>query len=564
MLKKAGRLEAHLVDLEARLAKDRKNPALLRLIASIQANQGHHARAAEHWARIVQLDPSVSSHSALVRSLGYARQYGRQVDAYEAFLAKFPDERGRHLRGLMLAYQNNGQLERAVEVGEEYAAKDVRDGHHYRSVASVCTRAKLYDKAIAFYRKAIKVTESQSNRDRWTLELAGVLDKQGDHDEALKHLKDLAASAGDRYTRERAERLFFDIMSTTDRLESYLKELTERSEKTPGDVDVLKQIARIHVRKRSYGIVCDLWRKICSIAPEPDHYLKLVEYQGHAQRYRRQVATYEAFFEKHPDRRPKHLRSLMTACKLANQLTTLKTVAKEYVEGAKKNGHAHREAARILRSAKCFKEAAAYQAKAIDLSTKESTADSWRLELAEIHHAAGDDAKAHKLLKALRESADDGRLRRRVDELLRVINRTKERNDYILGLKKKADDTPADADAQRELAEAYRTTGQFELAADYYRKALAAREDPETYTDLAYACRAAGHREEALGAYKLFMERATDPMQRDYTAKAIVELHLALDQDAEALEVIESVESEIQTPFVKHWMEQQKDALGKH
>jgi len=129
--------------------------------------------------------------------------YQDAISMYEKAIELSPDSRKNYYH-LALAYSRAGVTNKAVAIATGIAEKAPEDAPTRSVIAKVYLNCKMYDDAIATYKKAMELAPDDRERSQYQLGLANSCELVGRHSEAVAEYEDIISNAPDSYEQERA------------------------------------------------------------------------------------------------------------------------------------------------------------------------------------------------------------------------------------------------------------------------------------------------------------------------------------------------------------------------
>jgi len=207
VLKASGKLDRWTKDLEEKVTANPKDQQALKQLAAVYKGDNRLEAATVVFQQLVAVAPSKNHYQEFINLLSRARRYDDQIEVYEEFFAKYPDQKRNQMTSLLYVYRNAGRVEEAVEAAKEYAKQQPTNSQVMRTLGDTLRQARRYEEALKAYEEALK-RESHPN-NRWYIQQCIVFAyrEMGKTDEAFKAVKELLKTSSQSHSRKQAEQL---------------------------------------------------------------------------------------------------------------------------------------------------------------------------------------------------------------------------------------------------------------------------------------------------------------------------------------------------------------------
>lgn len=541
-------------------------------------------------------DEHYAALSALVSRHTSAGEFDKACDFIDKMIGMPPPshKRGWHvgmdLCALVDRWSKEGGSTKAIETGRKYLSRVPAESvpSLNRCLAEISIQAGRTNDAIAFYRAAVGAAETftnrppstvqlygepsavfldpQRHRDEWTLKIADMLRHNAEYDNALQEIRLVLARTVRESIFFQAVQTGISTMESTDKSADYLKNAEQELKKSPGNIALLKYAFVIYCHAKEFRKASDALHSATRLSPSSFNYRIWIASFG--DRYMAspadEIDAWNEFFKAFPSSRRSQITGVLRAYQRAGKTEAMVEMAKDIAYERSTSYYTRTSIARELHRAGCVSAAIDILKKAIKESgagDRSISASRDTLDLAQWYYDSRLFVEARSTLKELVSSAPDSSTRKSADALLSTIDRIAEREGFVREVRARADASPADFDAQREAADACRVLKWHKEAAEYYKRALAIRDETWVHADLGAMLRASNQPPEALAAYRAYFSKAELPTERDTAAKAIIEILQAMGEPQQALEFLQEVEPRTDAEVIRTWMKQMIAAL---
>lgn len=421
VLRHSGKEADSIAQLEKKVADNPEDRAALQQLIAIHKSENRHDRVSALSGKLVALDPSSASYSQWAYSLGRAGKHAEQAKAFEAYFAKFPDQKRHSGMALANAYRSAGQPEKAIQAGREYVKLRPRDGHTAGQLAQMLVTMDRLEDAAEAYRQAIEQTRHEQNRWERKYRLAGVLRslKKGAEVEAL--VRELTRTARTDYQQRRVNALLVGTLKDLGKIDSVVQDLEGKYAANPQDRESLRQLARIYEGKGDHRKASEAYGQLVRVEPTKRNYDQWALALSKVGKNAELVDALGEFAAKFPEERPRLLQRLMYACKSLGRNDEAVKVARECAKLDPKGGRAMARLADLLMQLNCNGEALTAYQEAVRLADNEGAACQWNLKAAQIHRAEGRLKEAEGLARELIRTAPAGHYAQQAQTLLSEI-----------------------------------------------------------------------------------------------------------------------------------------------
>ena len=125
----------------------------------------HRSRLAiQQWDIILEQDPSVENHEALIEIHARLQQHARVAAVYEAMVKHHPGERERALPEIMRAHQRAGDAEKAGRAAEAWLEIGPRTIERLTQAAALHALINRHDRALDLYEEARDLERSRDDK----------------------------------------------------------------------------------------------------------------------------------------------------------------------------------------------------------------------------------------------------------------------------------------------------------------------------------------------------------------------------------------------------------------
>jgi len=214
--RKAGMLSKMIEEYEKRIKKEPKDINSYRFLIKLYEKQWNYAKIVSACKKALEIAPNDEKiHSALAQAYRSQRRYKEASLEYRKLAELKPDQTWYHRR-LADCYFKIEEKKKACRILEELIVQNPDKSSVYSGVGSVYKNNRMYEEAIAAFKKAIELSPG---REYYTREqLADIYKEQGRYEEAIGLYKEALTLTTHKGTKNR---LSFRIADTYERAERY-------------------------------------------------------------------------------------------------------------------------------------------------------------------------------------------------------------------------------------------------------------------------------------------------------------------------------------------------------
>ncbi len=467
-LEQQGKLAEYLDTLEKAVKEKPGDKERLRDLVDACGVARRHEQAAAHAEALVALDPSASNYQSWIQELRNANQNKALPAAYEAFLARYPEQRRSHLGMLTSIWLKAGDLVKAKAAAEEHVKLRPGDARALGDLARVCTAAKAYDEALRNYDLAMAATGADASRkDDLAKGKFEVLVQAGRVEEATAAGTQLTEQAHADYVRSSAGRTLRDFLRQGGKLDAYLAEREATLAQQPTERG-LAFLTETYLEQRNFQKAADCARKLVKLKPDRDYYSHLASALSGLNDSTGQIAVYREMLEKFPKDKSQALSNLMWAHHQAGHTDEALAFGAELARVEPGEGAAYFNMGSICQQAKRFDAAVGWYRKSIEQTGNKQTREMRQVELASALLQAGKTDEAGAIVTPLAKDSTDAQLRARAAQLqIKIMKASGKGEELLKSLEAQCRQAPTEA-LLVQLAMAYDEAGNRAAEADAY------------------------------------------------------------------------------------------------
>lgn len=217
------------------------------------------AKPSSGWVAKVQGGPML----ALAKTLTAARNHAKAAEAFEAYLGIDPSNLAVQLE-LGTALENSNFPDGALAVYETSAEGIPGAAEAWKRAGAILTKKKEFARAIECYTKALDLNprDQEALKARKDLAAEGALLSSGL--ETAGHARDVMKDRSKAEELERGRRL----LHTAEEIDTEIDRLMGDLASEPGNVNILKEIAKLHERKNDSAAALDCIERAIEYAPD--------------------------------------------------------------------------------------------------------------------------------------------------------------------------------------------------------------------------------------------------------------------------------------------------------
>lgn len=219
----------------------------------------HEAKPTSAWIAKVQGSPSL----ALAKTLLAARNYAKAAEAFESYIALDPLNLAYNME-LGAALEAANFTDGALAVYETTAECVPGAGEAWKRAGGILTKKREFARAIECYSKALEINprDQESVKARKDLAAEGALLSSGL--ETGSHSRDLIKDKTQAADLERKHK----VVQTTSEIDEEIDRLMGDLANEPGNIVVLKEIAKLYERKNDSEGALDCIERALQYSPE--------------------------------------------------------------------------------------------------------------------------------------------------------------------------------------------------------------------------------------------------------------------------------------------------------
>ncbi len=266
-------------------------------------------------------------------------------------------------------YQKQKYPQKAIAVYRKALKLDDRDPDIYKSLGKLYSNIKQYNDAAEAYKNALKLTPGD---EMTTQSLAAAYRDSGDYNQAITLYNTILSSSANRFPRQY---IFQNIISTyrkAGRLDDLKTETEARIKKEPGQADWYLLLGKIYQQEKSWEETIVTYRKALEIDPRSDEVLSSLAMVYNMRRmYPEAAQIYEDIIALTPDQSWNYERSAEAYIK-AGQFEKAEEVLERLVKLQPRKASTYLSMTEVYLDGKKFSRAQESARKAVELDPSES------------------------------------------------------------------------------------------------------------------------------------------------------------------------------------------------
>ena len=498
---------------DAKNQMDELNIALLRTKAEEHKRRRNNFEAIKVYEQIVEKVPDdLASRTELASLYIEQNQYEKSIEMWDALL-KIDPENTKYQDGLVNAYRSGDRIDEAIQLAQGYIQENPQIGLYHSRLAELYASNGQNDVAITTYKKAIELSPSDAKSHE---ELANIFEEEGDYEAAEKSYNDALKYAAPGSNQTKIRQNLMKIYQRQGKLEEILKQAEEQGTLT---FDMQRERARIYQNsgemdkaasayQKALGMTSDRYARgdiqkqlitIYSNLGKFEEYLKETEEQGaisfemqkeiarryqNKREYEKAAYAYKKALQMTTQSHERHQldREMMRMLRQSGKI-------EQFILDMEKDGtittEMQLELAKYYSSRGKSKKAIETYDKAYDMTT--STGDRERIstQLMNEYVRIGNTETPIELYEKLISNASDSRSitsysglsgfsikskKDRVREsLINAFKQNRKLNELEAIFKTKLESNAEDPDILLLIAEIYRNSDKYEMAAEGYK-----------------------------------------------------------------------------------------------